>query len=195
MSTTRPLIAALLAALAVAFSGCTTKTSGPPQFGREREEAKDPRDLYLYSVEIDPMALAQGARPLFNEPPPGVEFGAQRRVQGYLKFSDQRTCRAEIKVAEPVIGGDGRQTQHLYTLLAFFGSVRADRSGATVLSGGTPTEIDLGQVTDLTFTKLDDEKLVVQAYSGRKPLAYKFFFHTHPIMDRNVPFPHKVSGS
>lgn len=174
-----------LALFATALAGCVSKTTGGAD--KDPKEMDTGKLMSLYKVEVDTAALKAGGQLLFAEPPPGDE---PRRCQGYIQFSDSGYCSAEVKVAEPVFGLSGDRTDHIYTILHFYGKVDSTGTRATIQSGEQPKNVDPGRISELRFRKGDsDNKLEVQAFSGTTGSPYIFYFHKHVLIDRNVPFP------
>lgn len=178
----------LLLCLCFLVVSCSSTTRNGAK--RDKTEDENPGFLSLYKVEIDYGAVKKGAKLLFTEPPPGSEFGLRRRVQGVFSVSDQGFVRCDIKVAEPVMGLDGRRTEHVYSVLNFFGRVDETGTRATSSSGNATTTAS-GTVTEIRIAEAGKDKISIQAFNGTNPQPYLLHFHKHAVLDRDVPFPHE----
>jgi hypothetical protein len=172
------------------LAACTA-TGGGSRSGRGGESAGDQQTFHLYAVEIDKAAVKNGAQLLFDGPPPGVEFGLERRAQGVFRVSTNGFVDCTVRVAEPVIGLGGRRSEHRYTLLDFNGKAASDGESATI-SGGEAVAIESSyRPASILFRERGDDRLTIQPVAGGKPGAYLFHVQRQGFAAANVQFPWK----
>ena len=181
-----------LSLLSLLLASCTTTTSSEVRERRPRRDNseinRDPilrSPLYLERVTIDPQAVAAGSRLLFHEAAPGTNQGLRRRAQGYLSFTTEDACKTEVRVAEPLVGLDGRRAEQVYTVLSFYGTTNADRTRAHAVTAS-------GSQQELRIEWLDERRVRLQAFIGDRGQAYVFEFRLRGLADRRVAFPYEV---
>ena len=187
------LIIITLTLSSLLLSGCGSGGSYRTNNNRRGngESADGRQTLKLYRVDVDHAAVKGGAALLFREPPPGVEFGLERRCQGIFGISENGFCRCDVKVAEPVIGLRGRRSEQIYTLISFFGKVSEDGRRATIQGGESVAVGSALRATEIRFEERGKDRITIQAWIDGKPAAYKMHFQRQGFAPPNVPFPWK----
>ncbi len=184
----RGLVALLLFSM-VCMIGCS---SNPYQRRKNpRDKRNDPSDaasrqFYLTRVRIDQSAVAAGANKLFFEPPAGASDGLRRRAEGYFIFKETGECRAEIAVAEPVVGLGGRKNEHRYQLLKFYGQISDSGDAAQGLKNSRVQ----GGVGSLQLKWRGDKEIEIQPIIRGRPAAYVYHFRRSSLPNRSVAFPY-----
>lgn len=183
------LLSALLLSLSLTMTACTGTGAYSSSSQSDRQEREASRVMHLYRIDIDHEAVRNGARLLFEEPPPRREQGYQRRSKGFFSVSDARYCRIEVGCVEPVVGLNGQRTQLGYTMLRFFGRIAEDGNRATTTAGERNTLNSARVIDEVRFIERGEDKITIQAWDNGKPGAYLFHFNRAPIGRSDVMVP------
>ena len=161
---------------------------------RNEAEDRQGRIFALYRVEIDPQAVAGGARLLFSEPPAGQEFGHTRQAGGQFAIAENGLVSCRISVVETATDFRGRPAPMGLKLVDFHGRVTIDGESATIHDGDRGVAGTLGVIDELRLeTDGGSERLIVQPMSIGKPHAYRFHFTRSRVMvTANVDVPWQV---
>lgn len=103
------------------------------------------------------------------------EFGQAPRARGKLTMTSAGRVVVDVLAEEPILTLGGQSTVQTYMLLGFFGAL--DSSGAmAVQQDAAAMRAPLGVGTVLKIDRQGSARIVMQAFTGAKPLPYVYVF-------------------
>ena len=180
----------LATAFLMVICGCVHKSGPPLKEEDEKKPSNQGQPFYLVDLQVDRLAVKEGAKLLFDEAPVGETLGETRRARGYLSLTDNGLCRCEVRAAETVLGLGGSVSEQRYDLMIFFGKVEVGDTRAIAASGDRGGRSYMGPVSELHLKWLSPTEVEVQAHSAGQRQAYLYRFERRALKEHDVRMPY-----